>query len=327
MKGPDLVGMDDITELLELSNSRTIKEIVDPIKKAMNLFEKNISTMAFLPEVSRTTLRIATLQIILNQFREEIKGKQYKKTLEKAGETIGETFADDLIDFLIRHNKLAKNEKVLIKLANEFDNIAGWGKFDLQYGEDKIIVEVKDSFLTRELEEDKHRHCSLMLGYIKGFLWAALKEHYRLFGKLIVKPSTLPKTVYKITSDCVRDTCRFIAELRPEQLQGAFDNFYASKAKLREDKLDEAARLLRTSIELAFKEKVGLAKNDPTSVLKIMESFKAKNITLRYKLISDIYASTSSVVHGSKTASKERIADLQSKWNNILKELELLELK
>jgi len=69
MKGPDLVGMEDITELLELSNTSTIKEIVGPIQKAMNLFEKNVSTMAFLPDVSRITLRIATLQLLTHTLR------------------------------------------------------------------------------------------------------------------------------------------------------------------------------------------------------------------------------------------------------------------
>lgn len=328
MKGPDLIGMEDLTELLEMSNSSTIKEIVDPIRNAMNLFEKNISTMAFLPDVSRITLRTATLQFLLNRFREEVKGKRYEEVLRKAGEIAGESFACDLINFLIKHNKLAKNERVLMNLWQEFDNIAGWGKFNIDYkGNDKIVVDVEDNFLTRELDEDKHRHCAFMMGYVEGFLWTALKEHYRLFERMVVVPSNPPRTVFKIASDCGRDSCRFIAELRPEQLQGAFESFYDSKNKLREGKLDEAARLLRTSVELAFKEKIGLDKNDSTSVLQIADSFKEKNIPLKYRVISDIYASTSRVVHGSKRSSKEKIAEFQSKWNDILKDLELLDLK
>jgi hypothetical protein len=115
--------------------------------------------------------------------------------------------------------------------------------------------------------------------------------------------------------------------LKNEQLQGAFDNFYKSKYELRKGQLDDAARLLRTSIELAFKEKIGLDKDDKISVLKILDSLKEKNIMLPYRLIGDIYASTSSIIHGSKEHSKEKLAGLQSKWNDVLKEVELLELE
>ncbi|MBD3164143.1 hypothetical protein GF323_03010 [Candidatus Woesearchaeota archaeon] len=52
----DLIGEEDIEEVFAESNSQTIKEIVKPVEKALELFQKNISTLSYLPDVERVTL-------------------------------------------------------------------------------------------------------------------------------------------------------------------------------------------------------------------------------------------------------------------------------
>ncbi|MFH1053650.1 MAG: hypothetical protein V1740_04525 [Candidatus Woesearchaeota archaeon] len=326
MTSPELVDSGDIAQMLELSNSVTIKEIIEPIKRAMGLFEQNISTMAFLPDVSKTVVRIATFQSLLNQFREEIKGSRYDEILEEAGEVTGKTFAEDLFRFLLKHNKLPKDERVLLNLWIEFDTLAGWGNFRLEKSDNNYVIEVRNSFLTRELHEEAHKHCSFMKGYVKGFLSSALKEYYRLFKKMVVQPSSNPETIDKISVSCEKESCKFIVHIRKEAFVDAFDNLYDAKFCNRDGKINESAQNLRTSIESAFKQRQGLSKEDKTSLLKILDEMKEKGINLPYKKIGDIYASTSSIIHGSTSASNEKIKAMVDKWEQILEMVELMDM-
>src|SRR3989344_5586942 len=164
MKVPDLVDSEDIAELLELSHSTTIKDIIEPVKKAMDLFASNISTMAFLPDVQRLTIRIETLHDLLDGFRQHLTKDEFNRVLATAGEDAGRQFAHDLIDFLSKHGKLAKNEQVLLNLWQEFDSMAGWGSFAITKTPERIVVEVTDLFITKGLAEEKDRYIAFMEG-------------------------------------------------------------------------------------------------------------------------------------------------------------------
>lgn len=127
-KIPDLVSHDNINEILELSNSVAIRDFVDPVKRALDLFERNISRLVFLPDIPRIEFRLKTIQILLESVSNELKGNYYKQFMRKAGKSIGKSLGNDMIEFLISNNKLPKDYEVVIRIWNEWDMIAGWGK-------------------------------------------------------------------------------------------------------------------------------------------------------------------------------------------------------
>jgi predicted hydrocarbon binding protein len=325
-KIPDLVSQDDIKDILEHSNSNVMREMVDPVKNALNLFEKNISRLIFLPDIPRIEFRTATMHLFLDTIAQSMKATQHRKIMKDAGLSIGMSLGNDMIEFLMGMNKLPKDYNVMIDLWNEWDSIAGWGKRTYDTEENTITIIIEDSFLNRTKNEDMHKHCSFMRGYIEGFLRVAIKEQYRWFKRSITEPPYPPIKVVEVSEEPHGQHCKFVVKLGEEELKGAFDTASDARQSLRDKNLDSFARFLRTSIEIALKEKVNIDKDEKTSALKIVKALKQRNVSLSYNVIDDIYASTSRVIHGSGTLDEQGCLKMMKKGEEVLEGLESLVL-
>ncbi len=323
----DIINEKDIGSILEESNTAIIHEIIEPIEKALSHFQHNISTLSYLPDVPRIAFRIETIQKILDAFMEQQPGQTPPQILAKAGEKVGSSFADDLFALLIKVKKLPRDSTVLIKLANEFDTIAGWGKFSCELKKDQVKITIEDCFITQSKDQPKVKYADFIRGYIKGFLWSALKEHHRLFSRSVVALPNKPVTVYKDEIGCDSHSCTFKAKIREEELIEAYDDFYNCKFTLREGNIKEAMVFLRSSIEKAFKKKIGIDVDAQTSVLKIVKVFKESIKQIHYRIITDMYGSSSAELHGSRASSASEVQNLLERWGEELKKLELLYIK
>lgn len=319
-----LIGKEDIDEVLALSDATVADEMIEPVRKALDLFEKNVSKMAFLPAVERITIRTKTLQQLLASIRKLMPG-EHKRVFKEAGEEIGASFANDLHSFLASNNKIPKDVETLLAIWNKYDSIAGWGNFKSTVNKNKITIEIEDSFLASGLNGE-HPYCAFMEGYISGFLWEALKGHYRLLEKAVFKPESPPFEPVAILETKEKNKCIFEVRLQEEELEEAFDFLEAAKEAFRQSSFGEAGSAVRTSVEIALKEKIGLEKEDKASALKILDALKAKNVQLPYKAIGDIYGSTSAIIHGSKKMAKSECEELIKNWGKIIKGLELMRL-
>jgi hypothetical protein len=325
-KIPDLVSTENVREILELSNSMVMSDMITPVKKALDMFENNISRLIFLPDVPRLEMRLKTVQIIFESISNELKGKQHRHFLRSTGKTVGRSLGVEMVEFLMRHNKLPRDYEVFIKLWNEWDMIAGWGRRSYSINNNSIILDVDENFLTSGGWEDKHMNCPFLEGYMQGVLWEVMKEHYRWFKRALTRPGNPPLQPIAVEEKIGEGKCRFIVKLGEEELQNAFDMFYEARDSERENDFNQATRDIRASVEMAFKEKIGLPLDDKTSVIRIMKAFKNRSLQLRYNTIDGIYASTSGSIHGSAKISKSDCKKMLHNWNDILEDLELMKI-
>lgn len=323
---PDIVSHDDIKEVLELSNSHVMRDMVDPVKRALEIFEKNISRLIFLPDIPRIEFRSKTMELFLDSISNELKGGQYKQFMRSVGKSVGKSLGSDMIEFFAANNKLPKDYEVLISLWNEWDLIAGWGRRTYFIKGDEIVITVDDSFLTRAREDDKHKHCAFLEGYIQGYLREVIREQYRWFKRAITKPSIPPLKVVEIFEKPSGDKCQFMVKLKEEELREAFDLLSEARESLKNGEFDKCASSIRTSMEIALKEKLCINKNEKTPILKILTSLKSRNVNIRYRTIEDVYAAASNSIHGSRKASKSECIEMLEKWDNTLEEIESISM-
>ena len=166
-----------------------------------------------------------------------------------------------------------------------------------------------------------------MEGYIQGYLWEVIREQYRWFKRAIIQPSHSPLKPVEVFERTHGDKCQFIVKLREEELKGAFDALSDAKESVRIKNFDKCANDIRTSVELAFKEKVCMNRNEKTSVLRLMKSFKNRNLQLKYRTIDDIYALTSRAIHGSGKLNEKECKDMINEWCGVLESLEMLQIQ
>jgi predicted hydrocarbon binding protein len=326
-KVPDLVSEDSTEEILELSKSIVMRKMVDPVRNAMDLFEKNISRLIFLPDIPHIEYRTETVKLFFEALSREMKPSLYHDFLRKTGKTIGKSLGYSMMGFLINNNKLPKSDDVLTKLWNEWDMVAGWGKYKTEHTNDKITVTIEDSWLTRCAEKEKHNHCPFMEGYIHGFLWVVLKERYRWFRRSVSQPPEPPMEPSEIREERIEDNkCRFIVTLREESLKEAFDALSQAREFDREANHGQATNNIRISLDLALKQLVGLGKEERTSVVRIMKALKKANIQLRFKAIDEIYNCTSRILHGAKDSDQDTCSRIIEQWDDLLEDLEMVQI-
>lgn len=323
---PELFGLGEIDELLELGKTKLLKDIIDPIESGVDKLKKSFKELQILPGTDTFITRVDTFHIILNQLRTTTDRRIFEEILRTAGESVGISFARDFIVFLRDNKKLPENEEVLIHFWNKIDTNGGWGKFVTEFEKDKIIVKVKDSMLIRKLKENKHQFCSFMEGYIQGFIWEISKAYYRWFSMAVVRPAKPFLEPIKINEIQSEDSCTFTLELGEEKLVNAFDALETAKMLYLNQEFDKIAGYLRSSLEFAFKEKIGLDKTSQTSLVKILKAFKNNNIQLKYKTVDGIFAITSQALHGTRSLTQIESREMIDDVNLLLKSLELLEL-
>ncbi|HLC53948.1 MAG TPA: hypothetical protein VJK03_05385 [Candidatus Nanoarchaeia archaeon] len=324
MKNLILFDADEINQIITIGGENLRRRTLEPIERAINVL-KTMPDLKLL-DVEHVIFRVATLQALLDSMRETLGEKVYKDVMRQAGENIGASFAKDLINFLITAGRFPQDEKTLIRLWNELDTTANWGKFSTKYEDGQIVVAIKENFLTRGKTQNQHQYCSFMEGYIQGFLWYALKDYYQWFKQNVTQPATRPLQPTKIIEKQADGVCTFIVELEEEKLPDAFDLFGDAKAAYSAGDFSKSANHLRSAIEIAFKLKLGIEKENPTSIIKILKALKKNNVQLDYNKIDDIYAKTSQAIHGIKKLAKDECTAMLEEADSLLKTLELMPL-
>ena len=251
MKNLILFDADEINQIITIGGENLRRRTLEPIERAINVL-KTMPDLKLL-DVEHVIFRVATLQALLDSMRETLGEKVYKDVMRQAGENIGASFAKDLINFLITAGRFPQDEKTLIRLWNELDTTANWGKFSTKYEDGQIVVAIKENFLTRGKTQNQHQYCSFMEGYIQGFLWYALKDYYQWFKQNVTQPATRPLQPTKIIEKQADGVCTFIVELEEEKLPDAFDLFGDAKAAYSAGDFSKSANHLRSAIEIAFK--------------------------------------------------------------------------
>ena len=324
-----LFGLEDVDEILETAEAIAVRKIIEPIEIALDNLKESVAEMKLLPGVDRIVLRVQTIQRLLDSVMEDVGRNRYRKLISEAGEDIGRSFAHDTIDFLMDINRLPADEKVLIEFWNKLDTYANWGYSKTEFEGTKIIVEIENNFVAKGLTEDKHRHCTFTEGYIKGFLWEALKEHYRWFSREITRPATSLWEPVAVSEKKGKDSCIFVVERKEEELSDAFNNFYDAKVAFRLGNYQQAVISIRRALESALKQKIGLGIYDKTASEPIMTAYSKSGIlpsNLSFQKIKDIWGSTSAVVHKRKLPSKEKCEKMIKEESKILRIFELMEI-
>jgi len=327
---PELFNEDQMNDVLEMGKATLVKEVVEPIEKGIDALRKAAAELQLLPGVDRVIMRIDTLNYLLEEMRKIVGTNKHEDMLRGSGQMIGGSFAEDFIKFLQDNRKLPQSEKVLLELWTKIESNANWGEFILKYDTpNKIVVTLKNSFLTRALNTEKHRNCAFMEGYVLGFLWEVIKEYYYWFSQTITKPAALmlePIDVVEDSGGGGGDMCTFTIERREKKSENALEMIEKAKEAYRNDNYTQSAAYLRSCVEWGFKEKIDIAIKNPVSLTAIIKAFKKTGVKLRYTIIDDIFAKTSEIIHGSRHLGKEECEKMIKKVNNSIKALDFLKI-
>lgn len=322
-----LVSSDEqIREILELSAMGDAQRVIYPIETALNVLKKEALTRYLIPTVPHIVTSLGTIHNLFEGLYESLGKEQFEKTIYEAGGRVGEAFGSELLRFLLERRRLPKDKNILLRIWTEFDTRAEWGQFIAETMESSTIVTITDSFLTRGREQDKHRYCDFMRGYIFGLLWFSFKEHYRWFSRAVTRPAEPPVEPVRITENRATDICRFTVALQEEELWEAFDLYSTARHEYHQQAYVQAATTLRSCLEYAFKSKVGIDASSRLSLQQLVERYKRANIPhlqIDFPAVIEMYQKTSTITHRTAAVAKSDIESLMFNVGRTLKQLEL----
>jgi len=311
---PDITGIEFSSRTLE-----PLQNVLDYLTRARS--------KVLMPSVSHIAIREATLHVLLDAFLRQ--QGDFQTTAKKAGESVGISFARDMMSFLVQSGRIPRDEYTVVKIWAWFDTNASWGNFEvsLDKGEKFAVITVDDSFLVRGLKGNIHRFCPFMEGYVFGVLWESLKIWHRLFSVefgLIERPCLEPR---EIKEEKIDSTCKFTVQLQYEELIDSFDLIHSSREYYQSGNFRQVALNLRNALELGFKKKIDLSKNDKTSLIKLIRAFKDNNIKLPYRSIKDAYDLTSkTAAHYGEDITNEKTLKLLDDIEPAINSLERLQI-
>lgn len=318
-----------LDQMSEKLKDDVTQQVIRPISLALEQLQEIYAHLLLLPEVKTVTMRTDTLQSILSNFEAEISDR-YPPVLEKAGRSIGRSFAEDFVQTLRSIKRIPVSMKALMSFWLEIESRAHWGDFDIrQFKQDKVTISVKDFFLTRGLSDHIHRNCSFMEGYIESFLWEATKTCSRWYqseyGTLATNRFPEPISVKDIPFG---DRCRFVISLKKEELTEAFNELYQAKDLFSTDKHRSVAVSIRAALEMAFKSKIGIDASKQAPVTSIIRAFRDLDLlpSLSYQTIKDVYGRSSAIIHKSVPATRETSTLIIRDTEEVLRVLELTSL-
>lgn len=327
----DIIHAADVDEVIAISGADFSKRIIDPLRNVLNHVE-SLRTRVLIPDVPHIVMRDLTLQALLESFLDKLGRKEFREAMLEGGELVGMSFADNLIGFLMDIGKLPDDVELLMNIWTAFDTNAGWGTFTTSVDKNRIKVTIEDSFVTRGLEKDVHRNCSFLEGYIRGLLWGMLKQYYRWY-KHEVKLAQLQLLEPKNVSHSGQPSeamCTFEVELIEEELKEAFDLYYEATMAIRNNELPKAAQYLRSCLEYALKQKMGI-EEEKVSLVVILNALKKSPEILKGRILTladNIYGRTSDIIHAPDKFSptKQRYLSWLGDASIILKILEQQQL-
>jgi predicted hydrocarbon binding protein len=294
-----ILKLEEVNKFLEDSTATEFaQKAIEPLDNVRQYLE-GLKKGRLLPGVADVTLRVTTFHAILDAFWRKTQEK-YDGIIQFAGENIGSSFGEELIKFLRENGQLPQNEQVLLRVWGRIDSNAGWGDYDIHFSQtDKnISIDLKNSIFTRGLTDNRHRHCKFSCGYINGVLWSLLKTYYRWFREEVrpLEPMFEPISVEEILQND-ENHCHFEIKLKEEELQDAFDRLYDAKMAFSQNNLTESAAKLRSSLESAYKQRIGLSMDDRTSLSTLIKACKVEEVKLPHEKTKDMYNALSRIIH------------------------------
>ncbi|GAB6265967.1 MAG: hypothetical protein STSR0001_14130 [Methanothrix sp.] len=299
-------------------------QVSQPIAQALEHLNSFAFNNALLPDVPAITISVDTFYLLIEPFPGTTKEAYFSKGIKA-----GRIFAKRYLNFLRDEIGVPQLVRHLLKGWEFFDNGANWGTFDVYFDEEqkKVTVRLENSFLNRKLENDKHKYCSFMEGYINGFLWICLKYYPRWFRD-VTKFNPLNLEPISIREEPEGELCKFIVDLQEEELVEAFDKIYEIEGLIEAGDLRRIPLEIRLILEIALKLKLGIKEEERIYVPQLLLPFKnlkGKNIK-NIKKISDIYAWSSRDAHFATTYPKEEIIKNFNAIADFLYDLELLNI-
>jgi len=323
---PELVGSEDLSEITEILGLEFSKETIEPIERALTVL-RDLRRTLLMPGVPKVTMRAATLHTILDEFRSNLRHK-YDKVLYQAGITTGESFGDDLMNFLEENKLVPQDEEVLLNIWMLFEENADWGDFEgtVDESREKLEIVISDCFLSRDTSDDTLVHSQFLEGYIEAASWELFKRYPQMFRRALnlERPHIEPA---KILADTARhDVWKYVIDLQAEELQSAFNRFYESKYALQEEQYGTCELRVRQALENAFREKAQIDPESRVDLPKLMKAFSDSKVQFDHRKAKNIYGSTSGGIHDREDGKRQRCEKLVRNTGKVLKQIELTTL-
>lgn len=291
------------------------KEQIEKISKYMSekIEEVLSSTPEILPTVDLDLVRFRRVswQLFFDVLEEEL-GDQFVKHIRNAGEEVGCSFGHDLMKTLkdeFPHEPPKKYERVL-QIWAEFDFSAGWGEIGIDgFNEEENVfnIDIQKSFTTRGYEEEPHRHCAFIEGYLEGVLNQVFLEWIQWCREEYYAPPRrlTCRSVKESFQDSARSKCVFRVDLDEERLLKSRRILVAALQKYDENDFPGSAIKARIALEYPLKENVGLDPEDEkiyASFNAMCRAYKEEGVTLPlFKKAKDTYFKLSpSAAHGTR---------------------------
>lgn len=320
----NIVGDEEIKEIRQKCFANLEAQVIRPISEAMEHLNNFAFNNALLPNVPAITISVDTFYTLI-----EYASGDAKDIYKSKGINAGRIFAKKYIDFLRHEVGVPQSITQLLKGWAFFETGANWGTFDIIYEEEqkKVIVTLKNNFLTRKLEKDKHKFCSFTEGYIEGVLWICLKYYPRWFRKVTkFNPGYIEPISVKEEPE--GDICRFIVSLQPEELFEVFDEIYKIENLIEVEDFRRIPIEIRTVLETALKKKLTIKQDERIYVPQLLVPFKTLKDKKKMNLkdIAEVYAWASQDAHFTVAYSKEEIIKNLEIVTDFLRNLELMEI-
>ena len=321
-KMPYVFGADEISDVLEKSESRKIKKLIyenvkTEVEKALwkailspaifNVSDRDIrATITDMPNVY---FRKKTLLTLLDTFRGQM-GEEHSRTLWDAGEKVGISFSEDLIRVLRERECLPnpKDHTALLETWAVFDSSAGLGWISIdKLSDDEIVVLIENSFLTFGYSKMIHRHCSFMEGYIYGTLNELFHEFYGWIDELqTLRPPAKRLSVVSVVhlkGKMRARACPYNVVLIEDSFVETHTHQYRAIQALQSEDLGVAITETRAALETCVKRVAGMNPYRDTSFYKVTKLLK-ENMPHHRNLVKKtdtLYSELSRIIHGGRT--------------------------
>ena len=311
-------------EQIKIDLSKRITEIID--EDLSEFFTKEVAVLnmdalkkAGMPHVM---LRVGTIQTILDEFRKALE-PGYESALREIGEQVGLTFSIDLINFLRKSMNLPLDQEALLEFWAIFDSSADMGKIsvDPRIKDNRIQVGIENSFLTKNYEEDKHRHCAFFQGYIRGVVDTSICQWTRWIAETRYAPPAQKWWVESVVKGCppASENCEFVVNLLEERYPQSRSAFSSSIRSIQQQNYGDASLSARLALERALKEPLGIDDEVPVSFARLLKAYQETQVPLAYSRWLFSYDEI------SKTAHEVRIVNYHEAIGTILSVKKLLD--
>jgi hypothetical protein len=317
-----------LDRIIEKQRVKIGYEVLDPMTVALEKLKNVYAGLILLPEISAFTVRVETLRTLLDSFMDP-STRPYNERLRQAGFSVGQSFSEDFFRSLEEIEMIPTDYPQVVRLWLQIEHNANWGTFSVRDYENGFFIVADDTFLTRGLDKEVHRHCEFMSGYFDGFLWGILPMFPRWFRATFKMPSGQSAVrVDSVEHKSSGSKCNFDVKLKWELLVDAIDKWYQATLALRGRDQVEFATQVRASIESALKVKIGRPVSDRTNFSPIIRAYKEFAVLDAglHDRIKDAFGKTSGAIHSGNKITDHDCRQIMGDTWELIRVLELKDL-